>query len=84
MRTVTVHTIVGRVNADGTPAAGTGFTSRKTGAGAYTLTLSGRRLQALTVTGAAGTPTVTGWTTDGAAVSLGADSAFAFMAGVAA
>jgi hypothetical protein len=84
MRTTAVRTIAGRVNADGTPATGTGFTSRKTGTGAYALTFPGQRLQALAVTAAAGTPTATGWTTDGAAVGLGADNAFAFMAGVAA
>jgi hypothetical protein len=53
MRTTVVRTIAGRVNADGTPATGAGFTSRKTGTGAYALTFPGQRLQSLAVTGAA-------------------------------
>lgn len=41
MRSQTTRTIAGRVNADGTAATGAGFTSRKTGTGAYTVTLTG-------------------------------------------
>ena len=48
MRTQTTRTIVGRVNADGTPASGGPFTSRKTGTGVYGIAFPGARLVGLT------------------------------------
>jgi hypothetical protein len=48
--------IAGRVNADGSIAAGDGFTITKTGTGAYTLTLLGNfRMISVTVTPMTGT-----------------------------
>lgn len=44
MRTQTTRTVAGRVNADGTPATGSGYTSRKTGTGAYTVTITDGRI----------------------------------------
>lgn len=47
--------IAGRVNADGSIAAGDGFTVQKTGTGGYTVTLAaGFRLVAAPTAGAAG------------------------------
>jgi hypothetical protein len=84
--------IAGRVNADGTIAAGDGFTVQKTGTGAYvvTITASGFRLVGVAATAAAGGNFVVslgGWASSAfnvqtqiASTSAITDTGFSFIA----
>jgi hypothetical protein len=94
MRTQATRVIGGRVNLDGTPWTGSGFTSRKTGTGAYTVTFPGARLISFTANpffGGGGTAAIPNQYT-GESVNLSTvttagaatDSAFQFTATVAA
>jgi hypothetical protein len=94
MRTVTTRVITGRVNADGTPAVGGAFSSRKTATGIYTITFGGERLVGISLnclSGGGGFVILpVGISTYSATVSVGTsaganvDGSFTFTATVAA
>jgi hypothetical protein len=85
MRTATTRVTAGRVNADGTPAAGSGFTSRKLGAGNCVVSFPpGFRLTSATVTVGGGTAAMAayGFTADAfQTLTAGSvDQPFSFLA----